>query len=268
MSPVLFTQQINTLSHFCEGRIAINFIAGTSPSEQKQYGDYSTHDERIYKAAEFISICKNLWESELPVNFEGAYIKVSNAKLNTPYFQNLRPKIYLSGNSELSRETAYNLADGWLRYADTEVQLKELLHSRQSRKDFSVGLRLSIIARETRQEALACARALVEKPDLNWKSFVKQIVRESDSEAVKKTFAMGEDQSNEWLNEYLWTGAVPYRGGPAVAIVGNYDEVAAQIIRFKKAGISEFIFSGWTNRNELSHFGAHVWPRVRQLEGH
>lgn len=265
ISPVLFVQQINTLSHFCEGRLAINFIAGTSPKEQAQYGDFSSHDQRIHRAAEFIQVCRSLWETQNPLTFQGEFIQIKEAQLKTPYFDNGRPKVYLSGNSDLSKAVALKHTDGWLRYADSPATIEDSL-APIVKKGLSGGLRLSIIARGSRDEALRCARGIVSSPDAQWTKFIRGVVSESDSIAVKNTFAMGECDQSHWLTPSLWAGAVRYRGGPAVAIVGSYDEVAAQILAFKGAGVTEFIFSGWTNRDELEIFAAHVLPRVRNLE--
>ena len=38
------------------------------------------------------------------------------------------------------------------------------------------------------------------------------------------------------------------------------------LIEYKKAGVSEFIFSGWPTRGEMRRFCQHVLPLVRELE--
>ena len=50
MQPAAFVQQINTLSGLIGGRVALNVVAGSSPLEQRGYGDFLDHDERFVVA--------------------------------------------------------------------------------------------------------------------------------------------------------------------------------------------------------------------------
>jgi hypothetical protein len=51
-SPVLFVQQLNTLSALIRGRFSLNIVAGHSPDEQRSYGDFLAHDERYARTDE------------------------------------------------------------------------------------------------------------------------------------------------------------------------------------------------------------------------
>ncbi|MOA38619.1 Methanesulfonate monooxygenase [compost metagenome] len=95
---------------------------------------------------------------------------------------------------------------------------------------------------------------------------MRQFVARCDSEAVKTSFRLAEGAHHDWLSPMLWSGAVAYRGGPALCVVGSYEEVAAYLLEYKKAGVSEFIFSGWPTRDEMRRFCQHVLPRLRELE--
>jgi len=64
----------------------------------------------------------------------------------------------------------------------------------------------------------------------------------------------------------LWTGAVAYLGAPAIALVGSFDDIAAALMAYKKVGISQFLFMGWPEIDELTLFGHEVLPRLRALE--
>jgi alkanesulfonate monooxygenase len=269
LSPTLFVQQVNTLSVLLEGRICLNMIAGFSPEEQAYYGDYLNHDERYERANEFLTVCQGLWEKPKGADFSGKYFKIVNGQLNTPFYNPMtgegRPEIYLSGNSQVAQGTAIALSDCYLRYGDTPEKIAPKIVAILAAGK-RVGLRLSLVARATREEAVAHAQGLVKDYDPNWKEFIKGFVQRSDSVAVKSTYKLHEDRPSGWLNEYLWTGAVPFRGGPAVAMVGSYDEVATAILEFKAIGVGEMILSGWPTKEELMIFDRKVLPRVRLLE--
>ena len=50
------------------------------------------------------------------------------------------------------------------------------------------------------------------------------------------------------------------------AMIGSFEEVAEAVYGFKKKSISQFLFRGWPDRQELMYFGSGVLPRVRALE--
>ena len=86
--------------------------------------------------------------------------------------------------------------------------------------------------------------------------------RTSDSVAFTSTLALAEESSSDWLTDWLWTGAVPYLGAPAIALVGSYDEVTDGILEFTRAGVTQFLFLGWPDVPEMTAFNEEVRPRV------
>ena len=73
-------------------------------------------------------------------------------------------------------------------------------------------------------------------------------------------------EAGEWVTPTLWTGLVRTHGSAAVALVGSADEIAAAIIEYSRAGVSQFILSGWPKWEAVQFFGREVLPRVRALE--
>src|SRR6202008_3561092 len=76
MQPTTFVQQLNTLSGLIQGRVAVNIVAGSSPAEQRGYGDFLEHDERYARAEEFLAICHAFWGGQEEVDFQGSYFRV------------------------------------------------------------------------------------------------------------------------------------------------------------------------------------------------
>jgi alkanesulfonate monooxygenase len=263
ISPVLFTQQVNTLSQLLGDRLALNFVAGISPAEQAGYGDFLKHDERYLRADEFIDICTKIWTSHDTFDYQGRFYKLAATKLHTRFIgRNVRPKVYISGNSKKAQEQALRVGDCWLRYGDTPENLQLDIPDSFRTENVGAGLRISIIARQTRKEALDAAQAIVKDMDPHWKSFIKDFIEQSDSQAVKQTYKLSQVANEQWLNEDLWTGIVPFRGGPAIAIVGDYAQVAQAISKFIRVGIREFILSGWPSLEELIRFDQYVYPLI------
>lgn len=62
------------------------------------------------------------------------------------------------------------------------------------------------------------------------------------------------------------TGAVPGLGAPATAPRGSAEEVAGALLQYKEIGVSQFLFTGWPDLDEITFFGREVLPRVRERE--
>jgi alkanesulfonate monooxygenase len=266
ISPTTFVQQANTLSALLNGRLSLNIVAGHSPLEQRYYGDYLAHHERYARTEEFLAICHAFWKNDGPVNFNGNYYRIEEGKLNTPFISPHRsyPELFIAGGSDDARDLTISQGTLWMRLADTPKNLKLSIASVLTAGK-EVGLRMSIIARASREEAVRAAYGLVDglDPSLRDREKEKRFMLKSDSVSIRETYALAE---NEWLNSWLWTGAVRTHGAPSVALVGSFEEVAQALIDYAQVGVTQFILSGWPKREEMILFGNEVLPRVRQLE--
>jgi alkanesulfonate monooxygenase len=265
MQPPTFVQQINTLSALIGGRVALNIVAGSSTAEQRGYGDFLDHDERYARAEEFLAICHSFWQSNGEVDFDGKYYRVERGKLHTPFVAPGRqaPEIYVSGHSEQAEQLALKQGSCWLRLIDTPDKLRPLV-ARIREHRVEVCLRLCVVCRPTREEALAAARALL--PDEEIGRQERGILASSDSQTLKQALAVADDVG--WLNQYLWAGLVPYYGSSSITLVGTPEELAAAFLEYKRIGVTQFIIAGWPKLDEMVIFGREVIPLVRKAESH
>ena len=125
MQPTIFVQQMNTLSALVQGRVSLNVVAGSSKAEQHGYGDFLAHDERYARAEEFLAVCNSFWRADGEVNFDGAYYRVEQGKLHTPFLAPDRrvPEVYVSGHSEGAERLARAQGSCLLRVADVPEKL-------------------------------------------------------------------------------------------------------------------------------------------------
>jgi alkanesulfonate monooxygenase len=266
-SPAVFVQQINTISALIDGRVSLNVVAGHSPLEQRYYGDFLDHEQRYERTAEFLAICHAFWRRDRPVNFAGRHYTVENGVLGSTFISPTRqsPELFIAGGSPAACDLAIRHGDCWMRLPDTPTALAEA--SRPVLKSGkSVGLRLSMIGAATRREALEIAHTLLATIDRDApeRTLEGNFIARSDSVSFAHIYRTA--GSTAWLTPTLWTGLVRSHGAPAIALVGDADEIAAALIDFKHVGISKFILSGWPKADSMKFFGEHVLPRVRRLE--
>ena len=123
-----------------------------------------------------------------------------------------------------------------------------------------VGLLVSMIARPSREEAVSDAYALLDRVGGKARQVHEEFSARSDSVAFTGTLALAEQSGSDWLTPWLWTGAVPFLGAPAIALVGSCDEVAAAIRTYEEVGINQFLFMGWPDIEEMKRFAGEVRP--------
>jgi alkanesulfonate monooxygenase len=264
MQPAMFVQQVNTLSGLIGGRIALNIVAGSSPPEQRGYGDFLDHDERYNRAEEFLKICHAFWRNEGEVDFEGMYYRLERGKVFTPFLAPDRtaPEIYVSGQSEAGQRLALSQSSCWLRLIDTPEKLsRSVAHFRAS--GIEVCLRLCVICRSSRDEAIEAAMSML--PDQEISNEERGILSGSDSQTLKQALAAADNVG--WMNRNLWAGLVPYYGSSAITLLGSPEELAEIFLEYKRIGVTQFIIAGWPKLDEMLIFGRDVMPLIRRAEG-
>jgi alkanesulfonate monooxygenase len=215
---------------------------------------------------EWLAICHAFWDAHGPVSHSGRFYRISEGRLNTPFVgcSRTRPEIYIGGNSVQARDLAARYGDCWMRFANAPDRVAEQA-APVLQRGAEVGLRLSIACRRSRAEALQAARApLSLRAAETRSSFESRFVNRSDAVSMKETYDLGE---TEWLTPWLWTGAVRTLGAPWVYILGTPDEVAAGLLEFRAAGVTQFILSGLPAGEEIIRFGEEVLPLIRREEG-
>ena len=258
--PTTFVQQINTLSAMIQGRVSLNIVAGSSSLEQHGYGDFLAHDERYARAEEFLAVCNSFWRADGDVDFAGKYYRVEQGRLHTPFLAPDRtaPEIYVSGHSEQSERLAYSQGSCWLRVVDTPEKLEAVV-ARIRARGIGVCLRLALVCKSTREEAVRAAESLLPADDNENTTTLKD-----DSQMYREGATVGDDAY--WLNSSLWAGLVPYYGPVWTTLLGSPKELAEAFLAYKEIGVTEFIISGWPEVDEMVRFGQEVLPLVREAE--
>jgi len=260
MQPTTFVQQVNTLSALIEGRVALNIVAGSSTLEQHGYGDFLEHDERYARAGEFLAVCNSFWRADGEVDFEGTYYRVEKGKLHTPFVAPDRtvPEIYVSGHSEQSERLACSQGSCWLRVADTPEKLQPSV-ARMRERGIGVCLRLGLMCRPTREEAVRAVESLLPEDRREVTTGLKD-----DSQMYREGAAVTREA--HWLNRSLWAGLVPHYGPVWTTLLGTPEELAEAFLAYKRIGVGEFIISGWPELDTVITFGREILPLVREGE--
>lgn len=271
-APTLVAQAAATYQRISRNRLLLNVVTGGDDVEQRRFGDYLGKAERYQRAAEFLTIFRQLWAGD-PVTFTGKHLSVENATIIPA---DTFPDIYLGGSSAEALEVAAEHADVYLTWGEPPAQvaekldavrhrIKNLRRARLAAGELRFGIRLHVISRPTEAEAWAQADKLLTGLDAESISRAQQIQRNSQSEGQRRMSALhGGRTDNLEVSPNLWAGIGLVRGGAGTALVGSHEQVADRIAEYHELGLDEFILSGYPHLEEAYTFGEGVVPLLAE----
>jgi alkanesulfonate monooxygenase len=264
ISPTIFVQQINTLSMLIGGRVHINIVCGHTPRELGDSGGRLSRDEWNARLDEFLAVCRAFWDrGEGEVNFEGKYFQIGAGRILTPFKTSgpNRPEIYFDGDQEDSAGTASRHADCVWRFAEPVESLQRTIGPLLA-TGAEVGIVVSLLARKTRREAVYEAYEL--------KRRLHDVVRgaelSSEPHANQSAFRATCQLAHDWAAPSLWTGAVRYLGAHGIALVGSPDDITQALMEYWSVGVTQVLFMGWPDAEQITLFGRDIEPRIRSWE--
>src|SRR5262249_40925294 len=151
------------------------------------------------RTEEFLTICHAFWNRQDEVNFHGNYFRVDRGRLHTPFVapERIAPEIYVSGHSVQAEHLALSHGSCWLRLIDTPAALAPVV-ARTWERGVELCLRLALICRPTRQEAIEVAQAML--PDEEIGKRERRILASSDSQTLQGALAIADRVG--WMNQH------------------------------------------------------------------
>ncbi|MDH3989232.1 MAG: LLM class flavin-dependent oxidoreductase [Gammaproteobacteria bacterium] len=259
MHPYSVAKKLSTFAYLYGRKLWINMVAGGFKNDLLALNDSTPHDDRYLRLSEYTLIIRKLLESEDPVTFEGKYYSVENLSLKPPMPDALFPGITISGSSESGLKAAADIGAIAIRYPQEPEKEKGIPPQAKT----PVGVRIGIIARETKQEAWDIA--LERFPEDRKGQLTHQLaMKVSDSEWHKQ---LSKKPDSEYPNESpYWLGPFHNYKTFCPYLVGTHDEVAELIGGYIGFGFENFILDIPPSREELEHTGL-VFAKAKQLAG-
>ncbi|MDI9972205.1 LLM class flavin-dependent oxidoreductase [Rhodococcus sp. IEGM 1307] len=265
IAPTVAAKMISTFDQLSGGRVAINLIAGGSPTEAAADGLFHGHDERYRLMDETVEIMKRVWTEDEPVTYRGEHFAVEGAVVKPRPLQRPHPEFFLGGLSEAAVDVCAKHADVYLFWGDrpemiaqkiAEARERAALYGREGELRF--GMRLQVIVRDTEAEAWSAADALISgTEDQGWGGAWS----DSNAQARMQELMQADDYR---LGDHLWSGITKVRPGAGVAVVGNPQQVADTLSEFVDVGCTHFCLSGYPHDDEATRFGRDVMPLMRE----
>ena len=244
--PVVHARMIATFDQMSKGRLYLNMIAGLSPQDSHAEGQITDKEERYAQLLEEVHMMKRLW-NETGVEHTGKYYEIHSPVVLPPLLTRPSPKYFLGGGSEQALEISAEHSDVHLFWGDypekiaeqiRDIRLRAAKFGREEKMRFA--MRLQIICRETEDEAWAAADELIASAEqLGNANIAASWKGKMDSAANDRMIALSKTVGRK-MTPHLWTGITEVRPGAGVAVVGNPQQVAAQLQEFIDAGCIGF----------------------------
>ncbi|MEE1816211.1 LLM class flavin-dependent oxidoreductase [Streptomyces sp. SP18ES09] len=267
--PTLIAQQADTFRRLFGDRIALNVVTGGDPVEQKAYGDHLPKAERYVRTGELMHVVRELLDGSA-VTLDGHHVRVEDARLAAPSVDTPVP-LYFGGASPEAEEVAAHHAEVQLLWGEPPAAVAERVARVRARaaragRSLRFGIRLHVITRDTSAEAWQEAdRVLAGFDPEAVRASQERFARMDSTGQARMTALHGGSAESLTVSPNLWAGIGLVREGAGTALVGSHDEVARRLFEYGRAGIDEFVLSGYPHLEEAYRVGEEVAPRLRAL---
>lgn len=266
--PANFAASAATLDHLSQGRALINIVSGTDSATA--YGDTVLDREGRYaRTREFLHLVRRLW-TEDAVTHDGRFYALNEATLGArPVVTGERkhPTLYFGGASAEAELVAAAEADVQLFWGEPYAAVAERISRLQAlsaevgrvHAPLEFGLRVTVVVRETSEEAWAVARERV--AGMHEESQAKAW-RENHRQSVGQDRLVALADDGDVLDDVLYTapGRLGGQGAGTTWLVGSFEEVADALSRYRSLGVSHFILSDTPYLQEVERVGQKLLP--------
>jgi alkanesulfonate monooxygenase len=243
-SAVYAAKNAVSFQRYTGGRFAWQIVPGEDEAQRSRVADPVPNGDVLARIEEFLVVARGVI-SNAPFSYEGRFFQVREGGFKGTLSNHPVPEVYLSGDSLEALEASARHADVHVFSAFPAEQLKlrvsqlRELVGRQAQlrraTPIAVGVRLDVLARETREEAVFDATRFAEQ-------------REAASHP----------------NSLLWPGLTAPLAGADATLVGSYAEVIDALGAYAASGVSRFLLGGVPHLEEAYRLGTFVLPALRR----
>lgn len=266
LDPVHAARMSASLQRATGGRTVFNIITGGGGPSQLWWGDGFSHDDRYGRTTEFLDVFNGVWKAE-DFSYDGRFYQVQDEGLSPLLAAEALPEIWFSGSSDAALQSAAKHADYYLSWLEPFDQLADKFARVKARtaalgSEQKCAVRVDLVARPTEEEAWREVRAGFENLSDERRRASRAGPTDSVGAARQQALKPGEARHYDDLivAPNLWGGFNLLRGGPALGIVGSYEQCAARLDELIARGADAFILAGTPHLEEAWRVGEEVLP--------
>lgn len=236
-NPVYAAKIAASFQRFNDGRLAWAPLV-TAPSPSQRRPPSTTPTKWYARADEFLTIARGVWQNP-SYDLDGTYYQVKGGGFREALADLPFPRVHLTGTDDEALALSAKHADVHVFASEYEVtQYGPALRERAAAygRDVTYGLRLSVLVRETEDEAR------------------DEVAAEPDLVALPSGAA--------W-----WDGFASRGHRTPGGLVGSYAQVAAELDRLSTLGVDTVLLDVHPRVEETYRVGEHLLPHLRTTTG-
>jgi alkanesulfonate monooxygenase len=281
VAPTLVARKLATLDALTGGgRVAIHHITGGDEADQQRDGDFTDHDRRYARTAEFMDVLRRELTAPEPFDFDGEFYRVRGA------FSDVRPPaaagvpLYFGGASAAAVGVGAQHADVYMLWGEPVAQVAERVgevrdlaarHGRTIR--FSLSVRPIVAATEAaawaRAEQIRAATA--ELVAASGGAQVQGVMKAGRATGLTRSSSIGSARlqrqaaERDIHDERLWFGVTRLTGpgGNSSALVGTPAQVAEALLAYRRVGVDTVLIRGFDPLEDVVDWGHELVPLLR-----
>lgn len=267
VAPPVAARKLATLDQLSNGRLAVHIIAGGSDADQAKDGDWTDHEARYRRAAEYICLLRRTWTEPAPFDHTGEFYRTRGTYSEIRCRQQPHISIYGGGGSEAAIRSLAPHVDVFMLWGEP---LKDTaLFVGRVRREASLAGRNPTFSLSTRPilaatdgEAWDRARAILERVLINRGGAAPPQRQNVGSKRLLQAAAEAEVHDT-----CLWTSLAAATGAPgnSTALVGTPETVARAMLEYYKLGATSLLIRGYDPRPDAVQYGEELIPRLREL---
>jgi alkanesulfonate monooxygenase len=264
-NPVHTARASASLQRATGGRSLFNIITGGGGPAQLWWGDSFSHDDRYGRTSEWLDVFRGVWSGE-DFSYQGRFYQVEHGSLPAQLRAEEFPEMWFSGSSEAALQVAAKHADYYLSWLEPFAPLADKFAKVKERTaelggEQKCAIRVDLVARKTEEEAWYDIRRGFENVPAAARDQARAPVGDSVGAA---RLAASRPDARHWddliIAPNLWSGFNLLRGGPAIGIVGSYEQCAERLDDLIRLGADGFILAGTPHLEEAWRVGEEVLP--------
>jgi alkanesulfonate monooxygenase len=267
VAPPLAARKLATLDQLTGGRLAVHIISGGSDADQAKDGDWTGHEARYRRSAEYISLLRRTWIEPVPFDHEGEFYRTRGTWSDIRCRQEPHIPIYGGGGSDAAIRALAPEIDVYMLWGeplrDTALFIDRVRREAAPsgrRPSFSLSTRPILAA--TDGAAWDRARSILDRVLARRGGAPAPQRQNIGSKRLLRAAAEAEVHDG-----CLWTALAAATGAPgnSTALVGAPDTVAKALLEYYKLGAESLLIRGYDPRPDAVRYGEELIPRIRAL---
>jgi alkanesulfonate monooxygenase len=286
VAPTLVARKLATLDWLTGGgRVAIHHITGGDEADQRRDGDFTGHDRRYARTAEFMSVLRRELTADQSFDYDGEFYRVRGARSDVRPATAAGIPLYFGGASAAAVGVGAEHADVYMLWGEPVAQIAERIaevraasarHGRTVRFSLSVRPIVAATEEEAWERAEQIAAATAERVRAPGSTQVQGLLKPGRATDARPRMPLSSSIGSARLqqqaaerdvhDERLWFGVTKLTGpgGNSSALVGTPRQVADALLAYRRVGVDTVLIRGFDPLEDVVDWGRELVPLLRE----